>query len=186
MSETIEFYVDGEVVSAENGVTIIDAMIKAGKHVVGHVGCKGGACGACTCIVRREDGKSIPALACRTLAENGMRVSFPKPDVRPVKYVLEQMPYTSGLISELYPEIYNCVTCGKCTKNCVKGIDVRLMIENAKYGDLKKVADISFSCIGCGACSFGCPAKINHAEVGLLARRFYAKYLAPKTGSENK
>ncbi len=174
MSE-IEFTVSGEKIKAEQGVTILDAMINNGLNVVGHVGCKGGVCGACTCMIRYS-GEVKPMLACRTIAQDGMIVSFPKAKVFPVKYNLKEYEFNNGMISELYPEIYNCVCCGMCTKYCTQGIDVRLMIENAKYGDLKKVSDLSFSCISCGACSYACPAKINHAEVGLLARRLSALY----------
>lgn len=174
MSE-IKFTVCGVELAASGGVTILDAMIKGGFNVVGHVGCKGGVCGACTCLIRYSDGRVQPSLACRTLVEEGMKVSFPEPKVFPVKYKLGEKRESNGIISELYPEIYNCVGCGKCTAYCTQNIDVRLMIENAKYGDLKKVSELSFHCIACGACSFSCPAKINHAEVGLIARRLSAK-----------
>ena len=171
----IEITVNSELIEADDGQTVMDAMIAAGINVIGHIGCKGGVCGACACLVKRTDGKVKASLACRTVAEDKMTVLFPESKAIPVKYDFDKLTTCGKQIAELYPEIYNCVNCGKCTENCVRGIDVRKMIENAKYGDLEKIAEMSFDCIACGACSFNCPAKINHAEVGLLARRLQVK-----------
>lgn len=177
MNNKIEFTVDGEIISAKRGVTIIDALISAGESVVGKVGCKGGVCGACLCLIERSGGKPEYALACRTLAEDGLKVFFVKPSPKKVKYDFLSIKPEGNILIQLYPEINGCISCGKCNERCVKGIDVLSVVRSAREGDYKKVADLSYNCIECGACSNGCPSKINQAEVSLLARRIYAKFL---------
>ena len=54
-------------------------------------------------------------------------------------------------------------------------------IQAAIRGDIPKVMDLSFDCLSCGLCAIRCPAEIVHFNVGLLARRLYGKYLAPKS-----
>ena len=53
-------------------------------------------------------------------------------------------------------------------------------VQAALRGDIEKVAKLSFECIMCGLCATRCPGEIVQYHVGLLARRLYGKYLAPK------
>ena len=48
-------------------------------------------------------------------------------------------------------------------------------------GDIKRAANLSFDCIRCGLCALRCPAEIVQYNNAILARRLYAKYLAPKS-----
>jgi formate hydrogenlyase subunit 6/NADH:ubiquinone oxidoreductase subunit I len=47
-------------------------------------------------------------------------------------------------------------------------------------GDIALAADLSFDCIRCGLCALRCPAEIVQYNAAIMARRLYAKYLAPK------
>lgn len=59
-------------------------------------------------------------------------------------------------------------------------IDVMAYVSKAIQGDLTAVADNSFDCVMCGLCSARCPAEEVQYNVAILARRLYARYLAPK------
>jgi ferredoxin len=54
-------------------------------------------------------------------------------------------------------------------------------IQAAIRGDIPKVMDLSFDCLSCGLCAIRCPAEIVHYNVGILGRRLYGRYLAPKS-----
>lgn len=41
--------------------------------------------------------------------------------------------------------------------------------------------DLSFDCLSCGLCAIRCPAEITQYNVGILGRRLYGKYVAPKS-----
>ena len=52
-------------------------------------------------------------------------------------------------------------------------------VQSMLRGDIAKAADLSFDCIMCGLCASRCPAEIPQYNAALLARRLYAKYIAP-------
>ena len=54
-------------------------------------------------------------------------------------------------------------------------------VQAAKRGDMEALMDISFDCLACGLCAIRCPAEIVQMNVGLLGKRLYGKYLAPKS-----
>ena len=172
MSELI-ITVDGEKITAKSGQSIIDALISSNKSVVGKIGCSGGVCGACLCTVEIGDKKRY-SLACRTEVKDGMNVRFLSPDFKSGKRDASALKSLNTAVKDIYPEILSCVSCGKCDRQCVKGIEVKKCIDLAIRGDIKTLTDLAFSCVECGACSVGCPAKINHAEVFLTARRLNA------------
>ena len=176
-TDIISFSVDGEKLTAKSGETIIDALISSGKNIVGKVGCKGGVCGACLCTVKRAGEKPFYALACREVPEIGDEVTFIRPEFKGADYDFSKIQFSGDLLKKVFPEIDGCISCKQCDFRCVKGISVMEMIEFAREGNYKKVAELTYNCIECGACSIGCPAKINHAEVSLLARRINAKFL---------
>ena len=188
MIKTVRITVAGKEIETPENLTIIKAMEHAGISVAEHCGCLMGMCGACACIIRKEGSdKPVTGLACREKVENGMIVAFPvKIALRRKEYDLNRLVPNRGALVEIFPEIYSCVNCGACTKNCTQGIDVRAYIDDARFGDIKKISEMTFNCIACGACSALCPAKINHAEVALLARRITAKYLTPESGELNE
>lgn len=61
-------------------------------------------------------------------------------------------------------------------------IDVLGYISKAIQGDLTAVAESSFDCVMCGLCAARCPAEEVQYNIGILARRLYARHIAPKAG----
>ena len=59
-------------------------------------------------------------------------------------------------------------------------IDVMGYISKAIQGDVTAVAEGSFDCVMCGLCAARCPAEEVQYNIGILARRLYARHLAPK------
>jgi formate hydrogenlyase subunit 6/NADH:ubiquinone oxidoreductase subunit I len=88
---------------------------------------------------------------------------------------------SSYAIQALYPEVFRCVACNTCTKACPQDLEVMDYIQAAKRGDIAAVMDLSFDCVMCGLCAIRCPSEIVQFNVGLLAKRLYGRYLAPKS-----
>jgi heterodisulfide reductase subunit C len=95
-------------------------------------------------------------------------------------YELDKLPPTFGTLASLYPELMRCLSCGTCTKACPQDIDVKQYMAEAMRGDIAAVADRSFDCIMCGMCAARCPAEESQYNIAILARRLYARYLAPR------
>lgn len=163
-------------------LTIMTAMEYSGFQLVKGCGCRNGVCGACTVIYRMSgEKKANICLACQTLVRDGMIITaFPfesSSQKRNAYYALS----SPEMLSVLFPELSACKGCDLCTRACPKGIDVQAYIQSVRNGNLAQAADISFPCIMCGACSYGCPAGIPHAEVGMLVRRIQGKRVADTT-----
>lgn len=72
---------------------------------------------------------------------------------------------TSGVIA-LYDidlvEEENCIRCCRCIKSCPMGLMPLRIVELSKAGEFDNAEKyFASSCIECGLCSYGCPAKIN-------------------------
>jgi heterodisulfide reductase subunit C len=93
-------------------------------------------------------------------------------------YNIEEIKPAEQIMMQLYPEIYSCVGCNACTKACTQELRVMQYIAYAQRGEYAKCAEESFDCVMCGVCSSRCPAGISHPQVGVLARRLTAKYIA--------
>ena len=96
-------------------------------------------------------------------------------------YDMEDLPVAGNVVGQLYPEIYNCIHCNACTRNCPQGIQVMKYIALAQRGDYAGCAKESFRCVCCNICAASCPAMISHGAVGHLARRLMGKYIAKKS-----
>lgn len=122
---TVTLVVDGREVTAPAGRSIIEAVWAAGHTLVEHVGCLGqGVCGSCRAMLRRDGSPEVRfVLACETLAESGMRVSFVQA-LAPRR----ERPYQIGLFQDLwsvgaqvratFPEAVHCRHCGDCDAVC--------------------------------------------------------------------
>lgn len=58
-------------------------------------------------------------------------------------------------------------------------IDVMAYISKAIQGDVSGTAEGSFDCVMCGLCSARCPAEEVQYNVAILARRLFARHIAP-------
>lgn len=178
----MEVYILGQSYEVPEGLTILRAFEWAGFRLIRGVGCRGGFCGACATVYRIQgDYRLHYALACQAVAEPGMILAplpfFPAPQP---EYHLESLSPEGETLVRLYPEILRCFGCNTCTKACPQELDVLGYMASAVRGDIAAVADASFDCILCGLCTARCPAELIPANVALLARRLYGKYLAPK------
>jgi formate hydrogenlyase subunit 6/NADH:ubiquinone oxidoreductase subunit I len=163
--------------------TIMGAIEYAGYQIKRGAGCREGFCGACATVYRLPgDYKIYTGLACTTLVEEGMWLSqLPViPAQKPV-YDIEKLEPNVTSFQVLYPEIFRCVACNTCTKACPQSLEVMDYIQAAIRGDIEKVMDLSFDCLSCGLCAIRCPAEIVHYNVGILAKRLYARYLSPRS-----
>lgn len=179
----IKIQLMGKEYAVPRGLTIMTAIEYAGYKLVRGVGCRAGFCGACPTMFRRAgDHRLHTALACQTVAEDGMcLVQMPHIPVARKLYDIETVKPSSNIILQYYPEIARCIACNTCTKSCPQDISVMDYIQAALRGDIERVAILSFDCIQCGICSSRCPVDIKHYPVGQLARRIYGKYITAQS-----
>jgi len=179
----VTVYIMGKAYKVPAESTIMGAIEYAGYQIKRGAGCREGFCGACATVYRLPgDFKIYTGLACTTLVQDGMWLSqLPSiPAHKPV-YDIEKLKPDITAFQQLYPEIFRCVACNTCTKACPQNLQVMDYIQAAIRGDIEKVMDLSFDCLCCGLCSIRCPAEIVHYNVGILAKRLYGRYLAPRS-----
>jgi len=179
----VKVYIMGEAYEVPEGSTILSATEYAGFQIKRGVGCREGFCGACATVYREKgDYKLKGGLACQTVVTDGMTIAqIPSvPAEKPV-YDITQLEANENTFKELFPTVFRCVACNTCTKACPQDIKVMDYVQALKRGDIARAADISFDCIRCGLCALRCPAEIVQYNAAILARRLYARYLAPKS-----
>lgn len=176
-------YIMGEAYDVPEGSTILMAIEYAGFQVKRGVGCREGFCGACATVYREKgDYKLKGGLACQTVVTDGMAIAqIPSvPAEKPV-YNIAELEANENTFKELFPTVFRCVACNTCTKACPQDIKVMDYVQALKRGDIARAADLSFDCIRCGLCALRCPAEIVQYNAAILARRLYARHLAPKS-----
>ncbi len=179
----IKVYMAGEHFDVPEGSTIITALEYAGFQLKRGVGCREGYCGACATVYREKgDYKLQGGLACQTVVTDGMAITMVPnvPAEKPIYNLDELKPDVSSFI-KLFPNVFRCVSCNTCTKACPQEIEVMDYVQAIIRGDLARAADLSFDCIRCGLCALRCPSEIVQYNNAMLAKRLYAKYLAPKS-----
>ncbi len=180
----IPIYIMGKQYYVPESLTIMKAMEYSGYKFIRGCGCRGGLCGACSTVYRLPgDYKLYFGLACQTVIEPDMYLTqIPFYPANKAAYKINETEAVVESILALYPEINRCVSCNTCTRSCPQDLEVMTYIQAALRGDIKRAAELSFECIMCGLCASRCPAEIVQYHIGLLCRRLYAKYLAPKAG----
>ncbi len=178
----VEIFILGQRYEVPEGLTILKAWEWSGFQLKRGVGCRGGFCGACGTVYRLSgDYRLRYALACQTVVEPGMVLGpIPFFPAQRAAYHLEDLSPDGETLLNLYPEISRCFGCNTCTKACPQELDVLGYMAASLRGDIAAAADLSFDCILCGLCVARCPAELVPPHVGLLARRLYGKYLAPR------
>lgn len=181
-NDVVPIYIMGKKYHVPASLTILQAMEYSGYKLIRGCGCRGGLCGACATVYRVEDSyKIVPALACQTVVEPNMSLTqIPFFPANKTIYDIEELDPGTQTLLQTYPEIARCVSCNSCTKICPQELDVMDYVQAALRGDIEKAAKLSFECIMCGLCATRCQGEIVQYHVGLLARRLYGKYLAPK------
>lgn len=175
-------HIMGRAYKVPAGLTIMQAMEYAGYKFITSAGCRAGFCGACATMYRKEGEYQLQtAMACQTRVEDGMYlVQIPFAPEQKANYDLGKESYQATTLLRHYPEIARCVSCNTCTKACPQDLEVMDYIQDALKGDYAGVAELSFDCINCGLCAIRCPAEITQFNVGMLARRMYARFGTPE------
>ncbi len=164
-------------------LTVMRAFEYAGYRMVRGAGCRGGFCGACATVYRMTgDSKLYVALACQTVAQDGMRIAqIPSFPANKARYDFATLAADSARLLEIYPELGLCKGCNTCTKACPQELQVMEYIGAALRGDIARTADLAFDCIACGLCTARCPGELTPYHIALLARRLYGAYIAPRS-----
>ena len=183
-ARTIPIYVMGKKYEVPETLTIMKAMEFAGFKFIRGAGCRGGICGACPTVYRKEgDYKLYFGLACQTVVEPNMYLAqIPFYPANRANYDIETIEPVAEAIHALYPELFRCVACNNCTKACPMGVEVLDYISAIKQGDIARAAQLSFDCIQCGMCASRCMGELPQYHIAQLARRMYGKYIQPRAG----
>jgi len=178
----VTIYIMGKAYEVPAGLTIMQAMEYAGYQFVRSAGCRAGFCGACATVYRMKgDYKLLTAMACQTVAEEGMYLAqIPFTPGEKAIYDIGKESYDVSVFFRQYPEIARCLSCNTCTKACPQDLEVMDYIQAAIRGDFRDVARGSFDCIQCGLCAMRCPAEMVQYHIGQLGRRMYGRYGTPK------
>jgi succinate dehydrogenase/fumarate reductase-like Fe-S protein len=173
--------IEGKTFDVPNSRTIIQAYTLSGEPLLENVGCMGqGVCGSCRCMVRRVESREVKTeLACETLVEDGMQVSFidyftPR---RPHTYQIDEVTDSwrvNAQLNDIFPEAMHCRHCSGCDRSCPKDIKVELGVNLASAGDIRGASDVFENCVMCNLCTLACPEFIRPNHVGLFARRAVA------------
>lgn len=173
---TVEIGAERHTVPA--GITLIQALWAMGKTPVHGIGCLGGVCGACA-VGYRISGRmqSETGLACQTLVQEGMSVSFfPSDSSEKAIYSIPDVPPDKAALFASYPGTRRCTSCRACTTVCPQGIDVMGAVRAAINGEMDTVADKFTSCVMCGLCAVVCDVRIVPHRVGVWARRMHGAF----------
>ncbi|MEJ8852692.1 2Fe-2S iron-sulfur cluster-binding protein, partial [Variovorax rhizosphaerae] len=177
----VRLIVVGRSITAPTTSSILQAYVQAGETLVEGVGCMGqGVCGSCRVMVRRADQQEVKTLlACETVVEDGMQVSFLDyltPSSRH-GYRMEELTdswQAPRKLLEFFPEAPNCRHCGGCDRACPKGLDVQRGVNLAVEGSLAASGQVFDECVMCNLCTVACPEYIRPNHLGLFARRMIA------------
>jgi heterodisulfide reductase subunit C len=177
----VPIFIMGKRYDVPESLTIQKALEYAGYLLIRGCGCRGGICGACGTVYRFPNSYRIEVgLACQTVVQPNMYIAqIPFFPGNKAVYDIEKLEPTGATLGVLYPEIFKCVGCATCTRSCPMDIDVLGYISKAIQGDVAAMAKNSFDCVMCGLCSARCPAEEVQYNVAILARRLYARHLAP-------
>jgi heterodisulfide reductase subunit C len=178
----VPIFIMGKRYMTPSSLTIQKALEYAGYQLVRGVGCRGGICGACATVYRVPADHTIKVgLACQTVVERDMRMAvLPFFPVNRKIYNIRDVLPEPEIFAKFYPEILRCMGCNTCTKSCPMDISTMEYISAAIRGDIKKAAELSFDCVMCGLCAARCPGELGQYNIGILARRLYGRYIAPK------
>lgn len=182
-TDLIPIYIMGKRYDVPSSLTIMKAMEWAGYTLIRGVGCRGGFCGACATVYRiKDDPKLYFGLACQTVVKPEMYLGqIPFFPAKRASYDIVALDPEAATLFKLYPELLRCLGCGTCTKACPQELNVKGYMAAAMRGDIALVASMSFDCIMCGLCAARCPAEEPQYNIGILSRRLYGRYLAPRS-----
>jgi succinate dehydrogenase/fumarate reductase-like Fe-S protein len=179
----VDIYIMDKRYRVPAALTIMRAFEYAGYRMVRGAGCRVGFCGACATVYRMTgDNKLNVALACQTVVADGMRLAqIPSFPANKMQYDFAALDGDGIHLLEIYPELGLCKGCNTCTKACPQELQVMEYVGASLRGDVARAADLAFDCIACGLCTARCPGELVPYNIGLLARRLYGAYIAPRS-----
>lgn len=114
-----------------------------------------------------------------------MGLSVVNPDVPVIKQNNAILALTESEIQISDPQ--PCIRCGRCVNSCpvrLSPVDISEAYEKMDMDELAKLnADV---CMGCGVCSYGCPAKRLLTPATTLARMAYLGHLRAQAQKEKE
>jgi bidirectional [NiFe] hydrogenase diaphorase subunit len=182
----IKLKIDGKVVEAEQGLTILDAANQAGIDIptlCNHESLTPiGSCRVCAVEIK-SNGKWDLTTACTYPVEPGLEVrtdSEKATEARKlaVELLLAQRPH-SDKIQQLARKLgieepsfalkqRECILCELCVRACheIVGIDAITFIAQGKGRDIDEpsVEHSTDKCIGCDSCAYVCPTEAITVE----------------------
>jgi succinate dehydrogenase/fumarate reductase-like Fe-S protein len=173
----IPIYIMGKKYEVPKGLTIMKALEYSGYQLTRGCGCRGGVCGACATIYRKEDDyKWQIGLACQTVAEeNIFLVQLPYVPAHKAHYNIQTLEPSEENVVSLYPELMRCMGCNTCTRSCPMELEVMNYVSAAITGDWETVQKLSMDCIMCGMCAARCPGELAPFNIAMLVRRIVGK-----------
>lgn len=177
--QNVTLTINGQSVTADTGMTLVEAAWQAGVPRVTSIGCMEGVCGSCRIMMRR--GKQVTVgLACQTFAEEGIEAVFlPPASVPHHHYAIDDFKDgwdIQARFQEIFPEASRCRHCHGCDNACPKGIKVENGVAQAASGRYRDAGETFFECVMCELCDVACPELIAPAHVGLFSRRITAHF----------
>lgn len=177
----VRLIVEGRAIEAPAASSILQAFVQAGETLVAGVGCMGqGVCGSCRVMVRRAGQQEVKTeLACETVVEDGMQVSFidyltpATHHVYRIENIADSWQAPRKLL-EIFPEAPHCRHCSGCDRACPKGLEVQRGVNLAVEGELNAAAQVFDECVMCNLCTLACPEHIGPNHLGLFVRRMVA------------
>ncbi len=178
----IDIYIMGKKYQVPETLTILKAIEYSGYQFIRGCGCRGGICGACGTVYRTAGDYMLKSgLACQTVVEPEMYLTqIPFYPANKAVYDIEELEPTAETLIECYPELLRCMGCNACSKVCPQDLEVMEYMSAAMKGELDRVAELSFECLMCGLCASRCPGENVQYNIGILARRLYARHLVPR------
>ncbi|MBD3398870.1 MAG: 4Fe-4S dicluster domain-containing protein [Candidatus Coatesbacteria bacterium] len=178
----INIYIMGKKYKVPETLTILKAIEFAGYQFIRGCGCRGGICGACATVYRTAgDYRLKSGLACQTVVEPEMYLTqIPFYPANKSTYDIEELEPDAASLIEHYPELLRCMGCNACSKVCPQDLETMEYMSAAMKGELERVAELSFECLMCGLCASRCPGENVQYNIGILARRLYARHLRPE------
>ena len=177
MTEKIEFKINGLSVTADSGMTILDAALRKGiyiPHLCHHRQLEPiGACRLCLVEIQGEWKKTV--ISCKTLVKEGMVVLTETPEIQKIRQINVEL-----IVADHDTDCLNCFQNTKCALQRVAdhvGMDKKRLDRLKKPDKLLPIDDsnpfFTFNpnrCVLCGICVRTCDEIQNIQAIDFVHR----------------
>jgi heterodisulfide reductase subunit A len=183
--------IDGRTVTADPGMTVLEAAEKVGIRIPTLCHVKGlppyGACRLCTVEITDGQRTTLQASCCYPIKE-GLVVRTDTPAVLEGRKLLFQLllarcpevPAIRKLAAQwgvhdtpFAPKGEDCMLCGLCVRACSQLVGAEAIAFSNRGTSRKVNTPFGFAsevCLGCGACTYVCPTGHIQMEAEAVAR----------------